>query len=273
SVINPNITGHIAAHVLPIVSMQDYRFMLALFAKRSIVIPESTLEEGEFFFISTPRAKLFSQNVPNDCFKPEHEKVRSLPLYVPDVREEILQCGTRYSLVSMKMPIIFESFWSGSFVDGATMVGRAQPRYPAQRREAANPPRAMYSMTIQVARPTEKRDKIVAAIRDDMERELAAVQRESAQVQSDTLNRLILICLATISLCALAITWISRSSLAPLVNVADAVSELTPKDLRLKFEGAELDPNKLPEELAPIVQRLQESLESLEQAFSREKRA
>lgn len=271
SLLNPNTTGNIAAHIMPALSVQDWRVMLAMFAKRTIVVQERAIDDGDVFQLWTPRATVQSSNMPNDCFKISTDHLRSLPLYEPFIQEEVLKCGSRYTMVSIKMPVVYESFMTGNFFD-STMVGRTVTRYPT-RKDPLSRPRPIYSMVVQIARLTDQRDKVLNTIKEDVDRELAALQRESELVRGDTLNRLILICLATISLCALAITWVSRSSLAPLVNVAEAVSDLTPKDLRLKFDGTQLDPKKLPEELAPIVQRLQESLESLENAFTREKRA
>lgn len=271
SLLNPNTTGNLATHVMPALSVQNWRVMLAMSAKRTIELGDRAVDEGDVFQLWTPRAAVHSFNMPKDCFRCETDFIRDLPLYQPYVQEENLKCGSRYTMVTIKLPVVYEAMGSGRFLN-STMVGRTELR-PPQRREPSTMPRPIYSMVVQLARLTEHRDKVLNSINEDVGRELVALQRESELLRGDMLNRLILICLATISLSALAITWVSRSSLAPLVDVADAVSDLTPKDLRLKFQGAQLDPKKLPEELAPIVQRLQESLESLDQAFSREKRA
>lgn len=271
SLLNPNTTGNLAAHVMPALSIQDWRVMLALSAKRTIELTDRAADEGDVFQLWTPRAAVHSTNMPKDCFRAESDVIRDMPLYEPSIQEEVLKCGSRYTMVTIKLPVVYESIRSGNFFD-STMVGRTELRSPP-RKTPNSKPRPMYSMVVQLARLTDHRDKVINSINEDVGRELVALHRESELLRGDMLNRLILICLATISLSALAITWVSRSSLAPLVDVADAVSDLTPKDLRLKFQGAQLDPKNMPEELAPIVQRLQESLESLDQAFSREKRA
>jgi signal transduction histidine kinase len=271
SLLNPNTTGNLATHVMPALSVQNWRVMLAMSAKRTIELGDRAADEGDVFQLWTPRAAVHSANMPKDCFRCETDFIRDLPLYQPYIQEEVLKCGSRYTMVTVKLPVVYEVTGTGRFFN-STMVGRTELRSP-QRRESSSMPRPIYSMVVQLARLTEHRDKVLNSINEDVGRELVALQRESELLRGDMLNRLILICLATISLSALAITWVSRSSLAPLVDVADAVSDLTPKDLRLKFQGAQLDPKQLPEELAPIVQRLQESLESLDQAFSREKRA
>src|SRR5207244_10358326 len=122
-----------------------------------------------------------------------------------------------------------------------------------------------------VDRESAIRDSQINKLEEKYQEELVNIEKESDQARQNLINRLPLICLATIAATALGVTWLSRSSLKPLVRVADAVSNLTPKDLRLKFDSKEIKPEDLPEELEPIVQRLQESLQSLEQAFAREK--
>lgn len=241
------------------------------YAQRTITVEERVLDGDEYYCIWTNRANKRSDNLPKDCFLDDQTISASLPPYEPRVQEETLKCGKRFCMVTLKMPMIYTRIYSGM------ELGQPPPR---SRRNQLRPNPAEYqnsptnrSIVVQIARDTEPRDKILTSYQAEMNRDLLALHQESEHIRKDTLNRLILICLATISLCALAITWVSRASLAPLVNVADAVTDLTPKDLRLKLHGQELDPRKMPEELAPIVQRLQESLESLDSAFAREKRA
>src|SRR5262249_42886568 len=79
--------------------------------------------------------------------------------------------------------------------------------------------------------------------------------------------------LLTVSLIAFILTVtggliLVRFSLSPLQRLTDAVSRVSEKDVRLQ-----LDDRRLPEELQPIVKRLQESLGLLHGALSREKQA
>jgi signal transduction histidine kinase len=252
-------------------SIQDSRVAFIYFAKRTIVLTERVLDGDEHYYIWTPRASARSSSLPSDCFSSQVSSVQNIELYQPDVQEEVLKCGKRFCMVSIKMPMAYETFATGSWFQ----LGRPLPprRSTGRISEQRSSPRPLNTLVVQVAKETEHRDRELDSYREEMNHELSALTQETEIVRKDTLNRLILICLATIALCALAITWLSRSSLAPLVNVADAVTDLTPKDLRLKLNGTELDHRKMPEELAPIVLRLQESLESLHQAFQREKRA
>jgi heavy metal sensor kinase len=62
--------------------------------------------------------------------------------------------------------------------------------------------------------------------------------------------------------------WVVRWALSPLQRLTDAVSKVSERDYQLR-----IDPDQVPEELKPIVERLRHSLASLEQAFAREKQA
>lgn len=265
---NPDLSANYLAAMAQASSSQNSRVFFHFFAKRTIVLQDRVLDGDEYYYISTQRASVRSDNLPEDCFVPELSRTYQLQHYEPMVNEQLLSCGKRFCMVTLRLPLAYETIVTG---------GLAMGRIPPLRRSATSfdrtIPRSSASMVIQVARVTDARDSMIASFREETGRELAALRQESEKVRKDTLNRLILICLATISLCALAITWLSRASLAPLVNVADAVTDLTPRDLRLKLHGKEIDPDKLPEELSPIVMRLQESLDSLEHAFAREKRA
>lgn len=264
---NPDLANNYLTAIAQASSSQNSRVVFHFFAKRTIVLQERVLDGDEYYYISTSRASVRSANLPDDCFVPDLSRVYQLQHYEPTVHEETLSCGKRFCMVTMRMPMAYETI-----VTGGLQMGR-----PPMRRTGNNSfrvtPRSAASLVVQIARVTDARDSMIASFREETGKELAALRQESEKVRKDTINRLILICLATISLSALAITWLSRASLAPLVNVADAVTDLTPRDLRLKLHGKEIDPDKLPEELSPIVLRLQESLDSLEQAFAREKRA
>lgn len=241
------------------------------YAQRTIFVENRVLDGDEYYYIWTGRANARSENLPKDCFLADHAITASLPPYEPKVEEETLKCGKRFCMVTLKMPMTYTRLYSGMEL-GQTPERSRRNQIRSNPAGYQNSP-TNRSMVVQIARETEPRDKILGSYQVEMNRDLESLRQESEQVRKDTLNRLILICLATISLCALAITWVSRASLAPLVSVAEAVTDLTPKDLRLKLHGQELDPGKMPEELVPIVQRLQESLESLDNAFAREKRA
>ncbi len=254
------------------IKRNDPRMNFQLFANRSIYVEDLIWDGDEHYLIWTDRASTRSKNLPEDCFASEKQKSLRLSIYDHRVHEETLQCGKRFVMVTLKIPMIYYRLYSGVEMGRLPNTGPRRYQGRSGNSEFQNFLTGR-TMVVQLARDTELRDKTITGYQQEMLHDLTALKAESEQVRKDTLNRLILICLATISLCALAITWMSRASLAPLVNVAEAVTDLTPKDLRLKLHGEELDPRKMPEELAPIVQRLQESLDSLDKAFAREKRA
>lgn len=270
-VANPTVHFFSLPAVAQSISNNDNRMIFLLYANRTISIEDRALDGDEYYHIWTTRASVRSKNLPEDCFMGEQIPRESLPVYQPVVHEETLKCGKRFCMVTLKIPMTYVRIFPGVEMGLPPMGSRRnQPRPNTSDFRDWQTNR---SIIVQIARETDARDKILGTYQVEMNRDLTALRQESEQVRKDTLNRLILICLGTISLCALAITWVTRASLAPLVNVADAVTDLTPKDLRLKLHGQELDPRKMPEELSPIVQRLQESLESLDMAFAREKRA
>jgi signal transduction histidine kinase len=59
-----------------------------------------------------------------------------------------------------------------------------------------------------------------------------------------------------------------RNNLKPLARIADAVSQVNEKTFSLPLDG-----QPVPRELVPIVEKLQQTLRSLQQAFEREKQA
>lgn len=270
----------LSAFALPALAQSlntDSRMNFQLYVKRTITVENRALDGDEYFHIWTARASTKSTNLPDDCLIRDTSRTAGMKLYEPFIQEEVLKCGKRFCMVTMKMPIAYDRLFSGTMEMGRTPFNaptRIRPvTWQPTQPEPRTMPRPSNSIIVQIARDTEARDKELQTFRDETNRVLQLLHLESDQIRNDTRNRLILIALGTICLCAIAITWLSRASLAPLVSVAEAVSDLTPKDLRLKLNGKELDHRTLPEELAPIVQRLQESLESLEAAFAREKRA
>ncbi|HQR06158.1 MAG TPA: HAMP domain-containing sensor histidine kinase [Gemmatales bacterium] len=253
-------------------SNNSNRMVFELYAKRTIFVEDRALDGDEYFHIWSKRASVRSKNLPEDCFLDQHVDTTRLPPYEPRVQEEVLKCGKRFCMITLTMPMTYMKIYPGMEM-GRTPMGTGTRRNQPRSNPSEFKSLTSEAIVVQIARETDHRDQTLHALQKEMNGDLVSLHQESEQVRKDTLNRLILICLATISFCALAITWVSRASLTPLVSVADAVTDLTPKDLRLKLHGQELDPRKMPEELAPIVQRLQESLESLDSAFAREKRA
>jgi len=220
-----------------------------------------------------------SPNLADDCLSHAEPDPYRLPENQPVVLNTTMACGKELRYVTVKLPVVLGP--------GASFnVWRPRPRgipntprsAPTEPREGRRGPASLMpppppTMIVQVARECADRDKALAEYREKYDHDLKTVQAEAGALKRDLLNRLVLICIATVAGTALGITWISRRSLKPLVQLADAVSDVTPKDLRLKINGREPKASDFPEELEPIVLRLQESFGLLEHAFAREKRA
>jgi signal transduction histidine kinase len=114
-----------------------------------------------------------------------------------------------------------------------------------------------------------RRDEALAKLEEQYDQELAN-QEEAAHETLTTLRHRLL----AIGLCMFLATTLGGSllvgfGLAPLRRLTDAVSRVTPKDFRLPIAADE----PLPNELAPIRERLQQTLDELRKAFEREKQA
>jgi signal transduction histidine kinase len=239
-----------------------------------------------------------SNNLIDNCLNLSDYDRQNLRTSDPVYRDIVMACGKPLRCVMLKRPLGKTQFSGSSQSSGIGRMAGSRPRNggndateTAANRKTSAAPRpgstpgrnsgegrgspifVTPTIIVQVARESAVRDSYIQDLQGRLQDELKDVAMQSEQARRNLINRLALICLGTISATALGVTWLSRRSLKPLVQVADAVSHLTPKDLRLKIDGKEIQPRELPEELEPIVQRLQESLESLESAFAREKRA
>ncbi|MCS6975934.1 MAG: ATP-binding protein [Gemmatales bacterium] len=129
------------------------------------------------------------------------------------------------------------------------------------------------------AKPTTEVEETLA----DLRAELDAGQRLLEEAQAQTLqeleehsraalltlrNRLLLISVGVFAATVIGGFWIVRWALSPLKRLTCAVSKVSEKDFQLRIA-----PEQVPEELKPIVERLRQSLASLEKAFAREKQA
>jgi heavy metal sensor kinase len=132
---------------------------------------------------------------------------------------------------------------------------------------------------IQYARSTAEIDDVLAdqqaenektrsMLRDDLENTLAEMDTQSRTALATLRTRLLLISLATFAATVLGGIWLVHRVLRPVGRITQAVSQVSERDFHLRMERTEV-----PEELVPIVDKLRESLESLENAFTREKQA
>lgn len=250
---------HDSSYIFRITSKSSVKF----FDEGRLFEP-TTLEghEDEYFQIYFRNQAQRSNNLTDDCLNLTESDRQNLQASDPIYRDTGMECGKQLRYVVLKRYLTKQQLNRTPF----------RPSRNTETREA-RPIMMMPSIIVQVARESAIRDSHISKLQEDYREELAKREQDYERTRQNLINRLALICLATIAATALGVTWISRNSLKPLVRVADAVSNLTPTDLRLKFDSEEIKPEDLPEELEPIVQRLQESLQSLEQAFVREKRA
>jgi heavy metal sensor kinase len=271
--------GWLAAHFDPV-----WRQRLYVKSGLDTLVLEPHLDE--YFQISYDHRVVRSKNLSEECLALDAVERNQLAENQPIIKLTNMRCGKQLRFVTVKLPIVVAPGMT-SMVWRRPPPNRGGPNSSEQRNNQRGdnrnsqrqpvppniPPMPPSTILVQVARELGDRDRALAEFQESYERDKQTVKAEAAQAKRDLLNRLVLIGIATIAGTALGITWISRQSLRPLVQVAEAVSNLSPKDLRLKINGREPKAENYPEELEPIIQRLQESLGSLEQAFAREKRA
>lgn len=178
--------------------------------------------------------------------------------------------GNRARCVQLKTPVL-----------SRLPIPRMQPDAAGRSTAAANDlPRAGQRperMTSSVTMPwivvhciseTRRRDAILTNLNAEL-----AKKQIRLLVDSTDANERLLIRLGGIGLLTFAATVIGGSlivgyGLAPLRRLTEAVSKVTPRDIKLP-----LDDKKLPRELDPIATRLQATLDELRRAFEREKQA
>ena len=137
-----------------------------------------------------------------------------------------------------------------------------RPRPPGQG--SPQPP----TIFVQCAAETSERDAAIARLTDKLVEDLSNLRAESEATLGSLRLKLWLINLATMAATALGCIWLVQLGLVPLRRLSDAVSKVSPSDLRLPYEE-----KNLPRELRPIVDRLNATFEELRRAFAREKQA
>ena len=151
---------------------------------------------------------------------------------------------------------------SARFAQPTAPRGRAEDHVP---RLDFQPRSAIY---VQCAASTAGRDAALRGLGDDRDRNLAAVEAETAGSLAGLRNRLLLTG-AVVFLAGVAGCWLLvRVGLSPLHRLSEAVRRVSTKDFRLQVDG-----RRMPGELKPIAHRLSETLEMLKRAFEREKQA
>ncbi len=143
---------------------------------------------------------------------------------------------------------------------------RSEPRPPPPDRSEGRPFRP--SLYIQCAYDSSRYHDRIAEFAQRRDQEIAVLNEEIRDAQTSVLRRLLLIGSLTFLAALAGSFWLVYLGLAPLQQLSRAVSQVSPRDFRLPLEG-----RKLPSELKPIVQRLEETLDLLKRAFAREKQA
>lgn len=124
------------------------------------------------------------------------------------------------------------------------------------------------TLTFQCAASTAVRDERIARIREDFENNLAGLEVKSQETLGTLRQKFLLVGLGTLAVAALACFSLVRTGLSPLQRLSVAVGRVSPRDFKLPFEE-----KRLPKELSPIVERLNETLGQLKRVFAREKQA
>jgi signal transduction histidine kinase len=122
---------------------------------------------------------------------------------------------------------------------------------------------------VHCAAETARRDEANAVHRASLDRELADLDQQGRDALSQLRKQLLAIGLVTFLFTTIGGYVLVGLGLAPLRRVTAAVSRVTPRDFKLPLPADE----PLPRELAPIRDRLQQTLDQLRGAFEREKQA
>jgi heavy metal sensor kinase len=149
----------------------------------------------------------------------------------------------------------------------AANASQARPDFPAPGEP--RPPRSFRAWgTVEAAYNLSAQERVFAPFREQKDRELEELAQRTKASLASLRRDLLLTVLATFAAVVLGVYFLVRLGLLPLQRLGDAVSRVSEKDFRLRIND-----ERLPTELAPIVDRLKHTLEQLRLAFEREKQA
>src|SRR5262249_11158978 len=182
-----------------------------------------------------------------------------------DFQETTLKPGLNVQVATFKagLPrcILFNRGWGPPRSQSGRQAGQSPPSaIPNERRATV--------FFIQVAADTNSRDQALAQFKEKYESDLVNLKAETEDSLATLRSQLFWISLITFAATMTGGFLLTRLGLSPLRRLSDAVSQISEKDIRLQFEEP-----KLPQELQPIVERLQQTLGLLNRAFAREKQA
>jgi heavy metal sensor kinase len=210
--------------------------------------------------------------------RPAPDEIERRP---PPCEDTVLEPGLAVRLFRLKVPLGWHPRRPGPRSNGSDRLPpppslaakpSGVPRSNAESRNlaASQEPRerATPVLYIQFAADKAPLNEKLAALRNNLENELANLREESRATLTSLRTRLLLIGLFAFAGTVAGGVWLVRLGLSPLQRLSQAVSQVSAKDFRLPF-----DEPRLPRELRPIVERLTETLELLKRTFAREKQA
>jgi heavy metal sensor kinase len=193
------------------------------------------------------------------------ERVRKdLELFESRSDDLVLKPGVDVHRVTLKAPVARSLILYGLRSSFRRPPPDTQPR-PRELRVEEGRQRVIF---IQCAIDRRKLDAELKALEEQLEQNRAKLKEESRAALSSLWWKLFRIGLITFAATVIGGFWLVRLGLAPLARLSDAVSQVSPKDFKLPFKD-----DRLPGELQPIVERLNQALDQLKRAFAREKQA
>lgn len=191
--------------------------------------------------------------------------------------EVALTSGKRVRRVTLAAPVARQVPWLSSpppppWPDRGRGRERSgsKPSEPDSR--TAGPPvvplRPQPTLVIQCACDAARLESVVTDLKIHRDDALARLEEATSASQLELLNRLLLIsgaCFVAAAAGGFGLVWLG---LAPIGRLSDAVSRVSTKDFRLPIDRA-----RLPVELHPIAERLEQTLGMLKRVFAREKQA
>lgn len=246
----------VADELLPLTSDSHEIEFCQVHNRRGVVVQKSPTLEG--FTLQYPAHELSHLNVfewdIEDETSPQGQHIRYV-VYKTTVPGFIIQPSIPRPQNNLNAPPGFQSMGGGR--GGRTMRPAMAPfsdTYPI--------------LYIVYGRQTDRLLTELQQLQSEFDHDVENVKAKTQVVLVNLRNRLIMISLLTFGMLGVGIMWLAHWGFLPLTRLRDAVSRVSEKNFKL-----DIDEHKLPKEIRPIVDKLKETLSSLEQAFVHEKQA
>ena len=202
------------------------------------------LHRADYFQIDCSWHRTYhSQSLGNRAFPLDKEFRVGLPVFESNPDDLKLAPDTVVRRVALKAPYGQAGIWPG--------------RGPYNR-----------WILVQCGSRKDKLAAILKGFQDDRDKAMSEVAGGNESTLAILRRRLLAVSLLSFGSVVVGVYFLVRLGLMPLKRLGHAVSKVSERDFRLQF------PDKhLPSELAPIVERLKETLDQLGQTFDREKQA